>query len=677
MSDIFISYATEDRERAMELAHCLESRGWTVWWDREIPFGKSFDQVIEAQIAAARCVIVLWTAASVASEWVKNEAREGRSRGVLIPIQLDQVRLPLEFRDAQTANLIGWHADVPNAEFDKLVHQLQAQIATQPKEVAHAPANLGAPREQAATRVAAAATRRRGRMVASVVAAVMALGGGAVMWQKYFAEHRIPNLIQLQVKQARQQIENAGFAVGEEQPIERADAAPGTVLSHSPAAGERRPKGGRIDLRVATVPLVEVPDVLGTPVSRAKELLERRGLAVGRIVSATSRSQQPGEVLRQDPRAGDRVESGKAIALVLAAKPAVVVPDVVGKPAGPAKEVLRSVGLAVEIRMERTKAMRPGLVLRQDPPAGGTIEEGAAVTVVVAEQATVPVPNLIGMTVTRARSVLGASGLSVGPIDVSGFAAVPEATVRGQRPAFGAGLSAGGAVNLVVVEPGIAVPEVTGRPLEQARTELATQGLQIRSVTQVPAQGVRPGWVVSQTPLPGSVVRRGTDVLLTIAQQSPQQAQLPKTWAIPGIDEPFVVQRGHLVGAKSGGPLCPTPPGWRTGCTALDPQHRQNWRNTPDGYVADGRKVKTFSNRSEHIFEIPKTKLSFYVDDGYLFDYPTEQLLCPWPRQGVGDCRKLDPQYEEKWRNTPDGFIADGRSYNKIDVMRDVRRGLF
>src|SRR5215472_14103178 len=67
--DIFISYASADRPHAQALATALHGRGWSVWWDRTIPPGKSFDVVIEAALNAAKCVIVLWSPASVTSEW--------------------------------------------------------------------------------------------------------------------------------------------------------------------------------------------------------------------------------------------------------------------------------------------------------------------------------------------------------------------------------------------------------------------------------------------------------------------------------------------------------------------------------------------------------------------------------------------------------------------------------
>jgi len=68
MADIFISYANEDRERAGRLANALESCGWSVWWDRKIIAGQAFDEAIERELETAKCVVVLWSRNSIASE---------------------------------------------------------------------------------------------------------------------------------------------------------------------------------------------------------------------------------------------------------------------------------------------------------------------------------------------------------------------------------------------------------------------------------------------------------------------------------------------------------------------------------------------------------------------------------------------------------------------------------
>jgi hypothetical protein len=120
MADVFISYASEDRDRARSVADALSARGWSVWWDRQIPLGKSFDEVIEQQIAAAKCVIVLWSAVSVAKEWVRNETAEGKRRGILLPVFIEPVNAPLQFRSLNGADLTDWQGELTHPEFQRL-----------------------------------------------------------------------------------------------------------------------------------------------------------------------------------------------------------------------------------------------------------------------------------------------------------------------------------------------------------------------------------------------------------------------------------------------------------------------------------------------------------------------------------------------------------------------------
>jgi hypothetical protein len=129
MNEIFISYAAEDRGQAQRLAAALGARGWDVWWDREIPLGKSFDEVIEKAIAQAKCVIVLWSAVSAASEWVRNEASEGKRRGILVPIFIEHVDAPLAFRLLNGADLSAWSGDPGDAEFVRLADRVSELLA--------------------------------------------------------------------------------------------------------------------------------------------------------------------------------------------------------------------------------------------------------------------------------------------------------------------------------------------------------------------------------------------------------------------------------------------------------------------------------------------------------------------------------------------------------------------
>lgn len=145
--DVFISYANEDRERAHQVAQALEGFGWSVWWDRKIVAGEAFDQTIERELESAKCVVVLWSTASVASEWVKNEAAAAAERGVLVPALISDVKIPLEFRRRQTANLIDWEGDTSSEGLLALREGVAARVGTGP--VARAPRGVPSPAPRA------------------------------------------------------------------------------------------------------------------------------------------------------------------------------------------------------------------------------------------------------------------------------------------------------------------------------------------------------------------------------------------------------------------------------------------------------------------------------------------------------------------------------------------------
>jgi hypothetical protein len=134
MNDIFISYDSTDRGTAQKYADALESLGWSVWWDREIPLGKAFDQVIEEELNAARCVIVLWSKEAVRSRWVKTEAAAAADRECLIPVLIEDVAIPFEFKRIQTAMLMNWQGDAADPEFHPLIQAVR-QLLGQPNPV--------------------------------------------------------------------------------------------------------------------------------------------------------------------------------------------------------------------------------------------------------------------------------------------------------------------------------------------------------------------------------------------------------------------------------------------------------------------------------------------------------------------------------------------------------------
>lgn len=134
MADIFLSYSSSDRLKAKAVAEAISQHGWSVWWDRKIPLGKSWSEIIKQQLDAARCVIVLWSRESVSSEWVNNEARRGKRRGILIPIIIEETEIPLEFEHMQAAHLMDWESGSAHSEMDELLDHISGVLGAPVEE---------------------------------------------------------------------------------------------------------------------------------------------------------------------------------------------------------------------------------------------------------------------------------------------------------------------------------------------------------------------------------------------------------------------------------------------------------------------------------------------------------------------------------------------------------------
>ena len=97
--------------------------------------------------------------------------------------------------------------------------------------------------------------------------------------------------------------------------------AEGGVISTSPARELQLEKGRTVVLVVSSGPeQVTVPDVVGDQATRPRAQLEAAGLTRRRHRGGVQ-ARTPGTVLRQDPAAGDKVDKGSAVKIVVAKAP--------------------------------------------------------------------------------------------------------------------------------------------------------------------------------------------------------------------------------------------------------------------------------------------------------------------------------------------------------------------
>ena len=126
---VFVSYARSDRERVQPIVEALAAEGCEVWWDSHIEGGAAFAREIEAALAAADAVVVVWSEASVRSDWVRDEAAAGRDKARLAPVRIDPVAAPLGFGQYQVVDLVGWNGDRGADPFRRLISAIERMAA--------------------------------------------------------------------------------------------------------------------------------------------------------------------------------------------------------------------------------------------------------------------------------------------------------------------------------------------------------------------------------------------------------------------------------------------------------------------------------------------------------------------------------------------------------------------
>lgn len=166
---LFVSYSRTDLDRARPVIALLEQAGFDPWWDGRLEGGENYLQSTENALETADCVVVLWSATSTQSHWVRDEAQRGRERGCLVPLTIDGTIAPLGFRQFQLLDISGWDGSPASAEAARIL------VAVRAKTGGKAEGDLPQP---AATRTPAAPAPTSGPALSRRT--VMLGGAGAV-----------------------------------------------------------------------------------------------------------------------------------------------------------------------------------------------------------------------------------------------------------------------------------------------------------------------------------------------------------------------------------------------------------------------------------------------------------------------------------------------------------------
>jgi serine/threonine-protein kinase len=266
-----------------------------------------------------------------------------------------------------------------------------------------AAATQALPREPAPTAVLPPSEPERSRWWIPVLVTLLILGIlGVVLWllaqnllnnddqngQPTLVD--VPNVVGKKLNAARTDIEDAGLVVAEpviEEPAaDHPDEEPGTVLAQDPTPDEGQvEEGSQVILTVvAQAEAVPIPDLSDQSLADAQQALIDLGL-VPFTQDQASVDVTPGNVIATDPPAGQEVEPGSTVTILVSTGPSTVtVPQVTCISINAAQNQLRQAGLVPALSTQSVP-INPACpngnkVAQQDPAAGTQVDEGSTVT---------------------------------------------------------------------------------------------------------------------------------------------------------------------------------------------------------------------------------------------------------------------------------------------------------
>ena len=212
-------------------------------------------------------------------------------------------------------------------------------------------------------------------------------------------------------------------------------------------------------------------------------------------------SQIGGGIVADDPAAG------------------LAVPDL-----GEAGSLEEAQGLANDFTVVRGALMRSrepvGAVVGQDPQPGEEAASGSTITVRVSGARIADLPNVDGRTENEAKATLEDAGFEVETGERESTTE-DDGRVISQSPAGGGGKTADmGSTVRITIGSGPAeakVPELQGQTPVQAAEILEDTGLRLGTRSEAPSETVPAGQIVDQQPLPGTDLRRGSSVSITVS----------------------------------------------------------------------------------------------------------------------------------------------------------------
>lgn len=333
---------------------------------------------------------------------------------------------------------------------------------------------------RSAQRNAAARRKRRKRIIIATIVGVLALIGiGVGVWaathSSALVDATVPTISASMSKdQACSKIEEAGL-VCKTADDDDSTLDQGTFTKQSPQGGTQAKRGSTVTVWFSTGPKrVTIPNLKGYSQDDAREALKKLGFKVDETAKVENSSDvAKDQVTRTDPAASTQQIKGSTITLYISSGLTQVPGGLTGLTQDEALKRIQDAGLTPIVREEASDTVEKGKITRVDPSEGTQLEQNAQVTIYIStgvEQVTVP--NVVGMTLSQARSTLGDFKVQV----ADGSPTTDDAEVTAQNPANGQA-DKGSTITLTTQAANADQWGITGMALNQAKKILDSQSV--------------------------------------------------------------------------------------------------------------------------------------------------------------------------------------------------------
>ena len=244
----------------------------------------------------------------------------------------------------------------------------------------------------------------------------------------------VPKVTGVSVAMAQADLRDAGLTPGATTTTLDNSVAKGLVIRTTPANGSRIARGGKVGLLVSAGPhMITMPQVTGQPLSDAQAAIKHAGLVPGKVKTVTSTTIAAGIVISTHPNAGTSWPQPKPVAIVLSAGPPV--PNFVGQQKGVAEAWAGANGVKLNEVTAAHSDQPAGTVIKQSAPPGSAFTNGEVITIEFSPgPPMVNVPNVDGLRVPKAVSILRGAGFVVQINQVGPFNVVFDYNPKGQAP---------------------------------------------------------------------------------------------------------------------------------------------------------------------------------------------------------------------------------------------------